>query len=274
MTLRSVALLPESRALRQRPHGGTPQTRQTPLYKVVDGYKVDANTMKGFRAWRAAACDRCHGANQEGLVGPSLINSLKTLSKEEFVKIVRDGRLDKGMQSFGNSQIVMDNIDQLYAYLKGRSDGAITRAKVEDDASNDCRGAPPCRCAACPRAGRWRGLPLRASRAGRRRAPRKALRVCQDPNNLPFSNTKGEGIENRIAELFAQGARTCRWSTTPSRSAWPSSATRCATSCRRGLPLRHRDGRAGGLRPGVGHQALLPLDLRAGLSARARAWTA
>ena len=102
-----------------------------PLYKVVEGYKVDANTMNGFRAWRAASCDRCHGANQEGLVGPSLLNSLKTLSKEEFVKVVRDGRLDKGMQSFGTSQIVMDNIDQLYAYLKGRSDGAITRAKVE-----------------------------------------------------------------------------------------------------------------------------------------------
>ena len=33
---------------------------------------------------------------------------------------------------------------------------------------------------------------------------RKALRVCQDPNNLPFSNGKGEGIENRIAELFGQ----------------------------------------------------------------------
>jgi mono/diheme cytochrome c family protein len=103
-----------------------------PLYKVVDGYKVDAQTMKGFRAWRAAACDRCHGANQEGMVGPSLLNSLKTLSKEDFVKTVRDGRLDKGMQSFGTNTMVMDNIDHLYAYLKGRSDGAITRAKVEE----------------------------------------------------------------------------------------------------------------------------------------------
>lgn len=100
-------------------------------YKVVDGYKVDANTMEGFRTWRAAACDRCHGANQEGMVGPSLINSLKTLTKDEFVKTVRDGRLDKGMQSFGTNKGVMDNIDHLYAYLKGRSDGAITRAKVE-----------------------------------------------------------------------------------------------------------------------------------------------
>ena len=99
--------------------------------KVVDGYKVDAETMKGFRTWRAAACDRCHGANQEGLVGPSLVVSLKTLSKEDFITTVKNGRLEKGMQSFGNSPQVMDNIDQLYAYLKGRSDGQITRAKVE-----------------------------------------------------------------------------------------------------------------------------------------------
>jgi mono/diheme cytochrome c family protein len=108
------------------------QADDPPLYKVVDGYKVDSETMKGFRAWRAAACDRCHGANQEGLVGPSLVNSLKTLSKEDFIKTVTNGRLDKGMQSFGNSPIVMENINQLYAYLKGRSDGAITRAKVEE----------------------------------------------------------------------------------------------------------------------------------------------
>ena len=105
---------------------------QDKLYTVVDGYKVDAETMKGFRAWRAAACDRCHGANQEGMVGPSLVDRMKTLSKEEFVTIVTKGRLEKGMQSFGNSPVVMDNMDQLYAYLKGRSDGAITRAKVEE----------------------------------------------------------------------------------------------------------------------------------------------
>ena len=110
---------------------GTVQA-QDKLYTVVDGYKVDPETMKGFRAWRAAACDRCHGANQEGMVGPSLVDRMKTLTKEEFVTIVTKGRLEKGMQSFGNSPVVMDNMDQLYAYLKGRSDGAITRAKVEE----------------------------------------------------------------------------------------------------------------------------------------------
>jgi quinoprotein dehydrogenase-associated probable ABC transporter substrate-binding protein len=32
----------------------------------------------------------------------------------------------------------------------------------------------------------------------------KVLRVCADPRNLPFSNEKGEGFENRLAELFAE----------------------------------------------------------------------
>jgi len=29
------------------------------------------------------------------------------------------------------------------------------------------------------------------------------LRVCADPRNMPFSNEKGEGLENKLAELFA-----------------------------------------------------------------------
>jgi quinoprotein dehydrogenase-associated probable ABC transporter substrate-binding protein len=33
---------------------------------------------------------------------------------------------------------------------------------------------------------------------------RTALRVCADPSNLPFSNNKGEGFENKIAELLAK----------------------------------------------------------------------
>jgi quinoprotein dehydrogenase-associated probable ABC transporter substrate-binding protein len=42
------------------------------------------------------------------------------------------------------------------------------------------------------------------AQAGGDEPPRTAFRVCQDPNNLPFSNVKGEGFENRIAELFAR----------------------------------------------------------------------
>ena len=100
-------------------------------YKVVDGNKVDEYTMKGFRTWRAGSCDRCHGPNQEGLVGPALVESLKVLSKADFMKTVHDGRLEKGMPSFAENPTVMDGLENLYAYLKGRSDGAITTAHVE-----------------------------------------------------------------------------------------------------------------------------------------------
>jgi mxaJ protein len=34
-------------------------------------------------------------------------------------------------------------------------------------------------------------------------AEQSVLRVCADPNNMPFSNQRGEGFENKIAELIA-----------------------------------------------------------------------
>ncbi len=37
--------------------------------------------------------------------------------------------------------------------------------------------------------------------------PEGVLRVCADPNNLPFSNERGEGFENKIAELLAADLR-------------------------------------------------------------------
>ncbi len=33
--------------------------------------------------------------------------------------------------------------------------------------------------------------------------PRKAFRVCKDPGNMPFTNARGDGFEDKIAALFA-----------------------------------------------------------------------
>jgi mxaJ protein len=49
----------------------------------------------------------------------------------------------------------------------------------------------------------WAGGAAQAQPASAQPQP-KAFRVCQDPNNLPFSNLKGEGFENKIAEIFAR----------------------------------------------------------------------
>ena len=95
------------------------------LYQVQDGNKVDKVTLDGWRTWRALACERCHGNQQQGLVGPSLVEALRRLSRDEFKTTVLKGRVQKGMPNFDGSKMVTENIDGLYAYLKARSDGAI-----------------------------------------------------------------------------------------------------------------------------------------------------
>jgi mono/diheme cytochrome c family protein len=97
----------------------------TAPYTVQNGNKVDPKTLDGWKTWRALACERCHGAEQEGAVGPSLVTSLKTLSKEDFHTTVIDGRAEKGMPPWGASDMMQKNWEGLYAYLKGRADGNI-----------------------------------------------------------------------------------------------------------------------------------------------------
>ena len=95
------------------------------VYTVKDGNKVDDKTLEGWKTWRAMACERCHGPEQEGLVGPSLVNSLKMLSKDDFHTTIKNGRPEKGMPNFGGVELVQKNWENLYNYLKGRSEGKI-----------------------------------------------------------------------------------------------------------------------------------------------------
>jgi mono/diheme cytochrome c family protein len=105
-------------------------------YTVSEGTKVDQATLGGWRTWRALACERCHGAQQEGLVGPSLIESVKKLSQDEFAHTVIAGRPEKGMPGFATSDMLNKNIAGLYAYLKGRADGTIHAGRLEPLESN------------------------------------------------------------------------------------------------------------------------------------------
>lgn len=101
-----------------------------PLYEVKDGTKVDAKTLEGWKTWRAMACERCHGPAQEGLVGPSLIEAFKTITKERFHEQLMKGSPEKGMPPFAAVEMVNKNWEALYAYLKGRSEGAIQPGKL------------------------------------------------------------------------------------------------------------------------------------------------
>lgn len=95
-------------------------------YTVTDGTHLDANSYKGFKLFRNW-CARCHGTYGQGMVGPNLADSLKVISKEEFTNTVTDGKSGSigSMPAWKSNKKVVAGMDQLYAYLKARSDGAI-----------------------------------------------------------------------------------------------------------------------------------------------------
>ena len=89
----------------------------------------------------------------------------------------------------------------------------------------------------------------------------KVLRVCADPHNLPFSNDKGEGFENKLGELFAEKLQKKLDYMLLSASDRVRPDDACRTSLRRhhGISARRRHG--------PGHQPLLPDGVRAGRQA-------
>jgi mono/diheme cytochrome c family protein len=76
-------------------------------------------------------CARCHGEDALGTtIAPHLIMSLKPdgpiNTKELFVQTVCAGRPAKGMPSWCALGLGMDKIDEIYQYVKGRSDAKIS----------------------------------------------------------------------------------------------------------------------------------------------------
>ncbi len=106
-------------------------------YVVKDGNKVDMNTYKGY-LYYGDQCMRCHGPDGAGSsYAPALVQSLKVMSKEQVENTIINGRKhvdqsnDKVMPAFGTNEDVVENIDNIYAYLLARSDGALGRGHPE-----------------------------------------------------------------------------------------------------------------------------------------------
>ena len=114
-------------------------------YRMVGG-KVDFGTYNGYRRYHNS-CHRCHGPDAVGSsFAPSLMESLRELDEEQFLNIVVNGRIDgrignsndntpsrpssaagekNVMPSFGLDPNVMEYLDDLYGYIKARSDGVL-----------------------------------------------------------------------------------------------------------------------------------------------------
>jgi methanol metabolism-related c-type cytochrome len=105
-------------------------------YRVEDG-KVDQATFNGYRRY-GNSCLQCHGPDGAGSsYAPSLMESLKHLSPEQFNEVVINGRQNvtqsqqNVMPPFGHVEDVVLYLSDIYGYLKARSDGALGRGRPQ-----------------------------------------------------------------------------------------------------------------------------------------------
>ncbi|HZB90476.1 MAG TPA: cytochrome c [Stellaceae bacterium] len=107
-----------------------------PPYTVKNG-KVDDHTYNGWRRY-TESCLRCHGPDGAGSsYAPDLTLSLKSMSEDDFKEVVVNGRTNVNtaaenvMPPFGTVEDVMTYLDDIYAYLKARSDGVLGRGRPQ-----------------------------------------------------------------------------------------------------------------------------------------------
>ena len=123
---------------------GPARAQNDPIYTVQNGM-VDQHVYNGYRRY-GESCHRCHGPDGSGSsYAPNLTESLKHLSYEQFADVIINGRQNvtqsqnNVMPAFGTTEDVVNYIDDIYGYLKARSDDKLGRGRpkrVGDDADN------------------------------------------------------------------------------------------------------------------------------------------
>ncbi len=97
----------------------------------AEGNSVDKSTFNGWKLYKRQRCETCHGPTAEGGAAfPNLVVALQNRTKEEFTTIVLNGK--GNMPAFQGNKAVVEGIDDLYTYLKGRSDGTVPAGELTE----------------------------------------------------------------------------------------------------------------------------------------------
>ena len=114
---------------------GAPASAETPYTVVCEGEKpvcrVDRGTYKGWRTYHAV-CHVCHAQDAVGSTfAPNLVDRLKGMDKERFMDVLLNGFTGEigVMPGWKEDPNVLPRVDDLWAYLKARSDGALGLGK-------------------------------------------------------------------------------------------------------------------------------------------------
>ena len=108
------------------------QATSTTYRDVYDGWK-----------WWHVYCYRCHGTNAVATsLAPDLIDPNRKLSNAQFLKVVRDGAPDKGMQAW-DKLLDTKQINQIHLYVLARTDKVLPPGRVDEVGPNGGPWVPP-----------------------------------------------------------------------------------------------------------------------------------
>jgi methanol metabolism-related c-type cytochrome len=106
-------------------------------YQICGENVVDRGTYNGYRRYHAY-CHVCHGPDGLGSsYAPNLVESLKVMKRDDFSQVVAGGRQNLAagkesvMPAFYEVADVMNYLEDIYSYLKARSDGKLGRGRPE-----------------------------------------------------------------------------------------------------------------------------------------------
>lgn len=106
-------------------------------YQICGQNIVDRGTYNGYRRYHAY-CHVCHGPDGLGSsYAPNLLESLKVMKRDDFSQVVAGGRQNLAagkesvMPAFYEVADVMNYLEDIYSYLKARSDGQLGRGRPE-----------------------------------------------------------------------------------------------------------------------------------------------
>jgi mono/diheme cytochrome c family protein len=93
--------------------------------------------------WYHVYCYRCHGTNAvAATLAPDLIDPNVKTTPAQFLKIVRNGVPDKGMQAW--DKLLDDKqIAQIYVYLKARTDKVLPPGRPDEIGPKGGPWVPP-----------------------------------------------------------------------------------------------------------------------------------
>jgi mono/diheme cytochrome c family protein len=96
----------------------------------------------GWKWWHVY-CYRCHGTNAIATsLAPSLIDPNVKRTSRDFLKVVREGVPDKGMQAW--DKLLDDKqIGQIYLYVRARTDNVLPAGRPDEVGPNGGLWVPP-----------------------------------------------------------------------------------------------------------------------------------